>query len=75
MAKKRKKMAGNQAGWINVELQVSIEASREKVWGAITKEINSWWRKDFYANPNTKSFHLEPHLGGKMEGVTEFFMQ
>lgn len=49
-----------------VVVEVSIEASIERTWEALTKEIGSWWRKDFYTSANTKTFVLEPRLGGMM---------
>ena len=49
-----------------VELEIPIAAPTPKVWAALTKEIDLWWRKDFYASERTKRFVLEPKLGGRM---------
>ena len=49
-----------------VELEIEINASPAKVWKALTRETTFWWPKDFYSNPRTKGFHLEPKLGGRM---------
>ena len=49
-----------------VDLEVEIEAHRERVWTALIHEIDLWWRKDFFAAQGTKRFVLEPKLGGKM---------
>ena len=49
-----------------VELEIEIAAPPARVWKALTEETTFWWPRDFYTNPKTKSFHLEPKLGGKM---------
>lgn len=63
---KQEKRNVREVGWRNVEVEIPIEAPRERVWDAIVNEIGAWWRKDFCANPNTKKFVLEPRLGGRM---------
>jgi uncharacterized protein YndB with AHSA1/START domain len=49
-----------------VELEIPVEAPRERVWKAFVEEIGQWWLKDFYAGPNAQAFVLEPRLGGRM---------
>jgi DNA-binding transcriptional ArsR family regulator/uncharacterized protein YndB with AHSA1/START domain len=49
-----------------VELDITIHASPERVWTALLEETTFWWSKDFYTSPKTKGFHIEPKLGGKM---------
>lgn len=49
-----------------VELEIIIAGSTERVWKALVEETTFWWPRDFYTSPQTKGFHLEPKLGGKM---------
>ena len=49
-----------------VELEIEIQAPPSKVWKALTRLTTDWWPKEFYSNPRTKGFHLEPQLGGRM---------
>jgi uncharacterized protein YndB with AHSA1/START domain len=49
-----------------VELEISIEASIERVWRALVQETGHWWRRDFFTDPNAQNFIIEPQLGGKM---------
>lgn len=53
-------------GMGQVELEVRIDAPRERVWQAFVEETGRWWLKDFYAAPDAKGFILEPKLGGRM---------
>lgn len=45
---------------------VAIEAPPATVWRLLTTDIGSWWLKDFNSSPDTKSFRLEPKVGGRM---------
>ena len=58
-------MAGAPLGIVQVELEIRIEASAQRVWQALVEEISRWWPQDFYAGP-ARGFRLEPHLGGRM---------
>ncbi len=49
-----------------VAIEITINASIDTVWQAVTSEANAWWRKDFYTSPKTKQFIIEKKLGGKM---------
>jgi len=49
-----------------IEMEVSIKASKIKVWRALTMEIGKWWSKDFYTSTTTQDFVLETRLGGLM---------
>jgi len=49
-----------------VELEINIRAKKKHVWNALINEINAWWRRDFYAHPETKAFKLEPWVGGRL---------
>jgi DNA-binding transcriptional ArsR family regulator/uncharacterized protein YndB with AHSA1/START domain len=49
-----------------VELEITIHGSIERVWKALVEETTFWWSKEFYTSQKTKSFQIEPKLGGKM---------
>jgi uncharacterized protein YndB with AHSA1/START domain len=49
-----------------VEMEVTIHGSTERVWEALVEETTCWWSKEFYSSQKTKGFHIEPKLGGKM---------
>jgi uncharacterized protein YndB with AHSA1/START domain len=53
-------------GALEVRLQVSIGASRQRVWDALIHDTSRWWPKDFYATSNPKTIIIEPHPGGRM---------
>jgi len=48
-----------------VELEIEIAASPEKVWKALMEDTTFWWPKSFYTGPKAKGFHIEPRLGGR----------
>lgn len=49
----------------DVELEIPIDAPRERVWNALVDEIDGWWRKDF-VDRATRAFILEPRPGGRV---------
>jgi uncharacterized protein YndB with AHSA1/START domain len=51
---------------VQVEIEVKIDAPPQQVWDAMVNRTTDWWRKDFYTNPNTRGFHIEPRPGGRM---------
>lgn len=51
---------------IEVTVEVTIRAPREKVWSALTDGIGRWWPKDFYVGKSPKGFVLEPRPGGRL---------
>jgi uncharacterized protein YndB with AHSA1/START domain len=48
-----------------VELEIPIDAPREKVWHALMNEPHQWWHKDFYVAKRPAKFVIEPKLGGR----------
>jgi uncharacterized protein YndB with AHSA1/START domain len=52
-------------GSTQVELELTIEAPRERVWTALVQEMGAWWRKDFYC-AGGKRFVMEPFVGGRV---------
>ena len=53
-------------GAVNVELEIPINASRKQVWKTLIEEPGQWWPKDFYGCAETKSFVIEPKVGGRV---------
>ena len=49
-----------------VFIEMTILASKQRVWQALTEETGNWWKKDFYNNPKTLDFVIESRLGGLM---------
>ena len=47
-----------------VAQEVVIDAPREKVWEALTSEIDQWWSKRLHHTIGESSLSLEPRVGG-----------
>jgi DNA-binding transcriptional ArsR family regulator/uncharacterized protein YndB with AHSA1/START domain len=50
---------------VHIEQAVTIKASPERVFKALTQEISLWWRAPFF-HGDAKQMVLEPHLGGRL---------
>jgi len=52
----------------SVSVEVTIEATPETVWQALTNDIGEWWPQDFYAGGTAgeRRFALEAEAGGRM---------
>lgn len=48
--------------------QVTINATKQRVWEALTEKIGAWWPDDFYAGGTVgnRDFLLEAEAGGRM---------
>jgi len=57
--------AETRHGTAEVEMEIAIDAPRERVWRALVGEIGTWWRKDFLS-PLARRFVLEPRPGGRL---------
>lgn len=62
MAAEKKKSATWGMG--QAELEIPIQATRQRVWEALTQETSKWW--SFYTNNAAKQFIIEPKLGGRV---------
>ena len=51
--------------FVRVELEIRIEAPRDRVWKALVEDTTFWWPPSFYTGP-AKGFHIEPRLGGRV---------
>lgn len=51
---------------VQYELQVPIEASRERVWRGLTDQLNSWWLPDFHMLGADSTVTLELRAGGRL---------
>ena len=47
------------------ELEIEIEAPRERVWKAIFEEANMWWLPDFQMTGPSSEVIFDPSPGGK----------
>jgi uncharacterized protein YndB with AHSA1/START domain len=56
----------NTFGVVETRLEITIAATPSRLWTALVDETTHWWPKDYYTNPNTKRFVIEPKLGGKV---------
>ncbi len=48
------------------ELEIAIDAPRERVWQALVDETNAWWLPDFHMVGEGSIVTLEPEAGGKL---------
>ncbi len=51
---------------VQYELQISIEASRQRVWRGLTDQLNAWWLPDFHMLGPESTVTLELHAGGRL---------
>lgn len=51
---------------VKIHLEIPIKATIEKVWDCLIKDVNLWWRKDFYTSSKTRRFIIEAKVGGRM---------
>ncbi|MBT5902466.1 MAG: hypothetical protein HOH58_10200 [Opitutaceae bacterium] len=58
---------GLAAGEVHLEFELNAEI--ERVWTALTQDIEHWWPKAFYTSERSKRFVLEAKLGGMMGEV------
>lgn len=47
------------------ELEIAIEASRERVWKALFEETNFWWLPDFHVAGPDSTVTFDPNPGGR----------
>jgi uncharacterized protein YndB with AHSA1/START domain len=47
------------------ELEIAINAPRERVWKAIFEETNFWWLPDFHVADAGSTMTFDPHPGGR----------
>jgi uncharacterized protein YndB with AHSA1/START domain len=47
-----------------VEMEITIDAPRERVWRALVEETPDWWRPEFHAIKNSR-FIIEARPGGR----------
>ena len=50
---------------VQVEVEVTINASPARVWRALVSETPTWWHPEFYTIAEPRKFILEPRLGGR----------
>jgi uncharacterized protein YndB with AHSA1/START domain/DNA-binding transcriptional ArsR family regulator len=58
-------IAAMSVGSMHVEQEVTIEASPERVFDALTNELSAWWGAPYLVSQTAKSLILEPKIGGR----------
>ena len=48
------------------EMEIPIEAPRERVWQALTEEINDWWLPDFHMTGEGSVVTFDAKAGGQL---------
>jgi uncharacterized protein YndB with AHSA1/START domain len=48
------------------QLQITIHATPAKVWKAMTKDVSKWWPSHYHSSEETKTFVMEPKVGGRI---------
>ena len=51
---------------LKYELQIPIDASKAKVWKALTEETNAWWLPDFHMVGEDSVVSLQARAGGQL---------
>ncbi len=54
------------AGMLKVHLEIDIRATRERVWQALTEQVDLWWPRDFLASANPLRMRFDATLGGRL---------
>ncbi len=54
-----------------LSLELSLEASRARVWAALTEEISQWWPRQFYIHPRAIGMMMDVRLGGHWYELAE----
>ena len=55
-----------ETGARKYELEIEIEAPRERVWEALTNETDMWWLPDFRMVGEGSAVHFEARAGGHL---------
>ncbi len=61
-----KKATAKPTASIEVRIELTINAPQQRVWNALVHDAGKWWPKTFFTSEKTKTFRLEPRLGGRM---------
>ena len=54
------------AGLLTVQLEISYNARRDRVWNMLTERVDRWWPREFFASPTPARMRFEPQLGGRL---------
>ncbi len=58
-------IAAMNVGSMHVEQEVTIEASPERVFAALTNELSAWWGAPYLGSDAARALILEPKIGGR----------
>lgn len=56
----------HEARAVTIELEIAIAAGAERVWQAMTGEIDRWWLPDFRVTGAPKAVVFEAEVGGRV---------
>ena len=59
-------VAHTPAGMLTVRMEIPIAAPRERVWRALTEQIDLWWPQDFRAATDPLRMEFDATLGGRI---------
>ena len=59
--------AHTPAGVLTVRMEITIAAPRERVWLALTEQIDLWWPQDFRAATDPLRMEFDATLGGRIQ--------
>jgi len=49
-----------------IKVGFSINATINRVWDALTLNLDKWWTSEFFANPDSTKMVFEPYPGGRL---------
>jgi uncharacterized protein YndB with AHSA1/START domain len=49
----------------DIEMEMNLSATPERVWQGLVNETSAWWGTDFCTSPDALRFVIEPTLGGR----------
>ncbi|MEX2186877.1 MAG: SRPBCC domain-containing protein [Pirellulales bacterium] len=53
-------------GGVSYELQIAIDAPRERVWRALLEEVGAWWLPDFHMVGEDSTVTFDARAGGSL---------
>lgn len=56
----------SDARCVQYQIDISINASRQRVWKGLTEQLSDWWLPDFHMLGPDSHVQLEPHAGGRL---------
>ncbi|MEM8931848.1 MAG: metalloregulator ArsR/SmtB family transcription factor, partial [Acidobacteriota bacterium] len=51
---------------IDIQQEIRIAATPDRVWSSLTDNVAAWWPNDFYIGPAPRGFVVEARVGGRV---------